>query len=86
VESQALHSCHHVGNSRVQRSSKSLSACVEGEGGLGVEWGDYTECGDDLEVLVALIDKGKVSTLGANTQIYGLLVSSSKVWVRVDLL
>jgi hypothetical protein len=40
---------------------------VKGEGRFSVERRNDTECGDDLEVLVALIDEGKVGTLGADT-------------------
>jgi hypothetical protein len=43
---------------------------VKGEGRLGVEGWDDTECGDDLEVLVTFVDEGKVGTLGANSKVW----------------
>jgi hypothetical protein len=42
---------------------------VEVEGGFGVEGWDDTEGGDDLEVLVAFVDKGEVGPFGADTKI-----------------
>jgi hypothetical protein len=42
---------------------------VEVEGRFGVEWGNDTECGNDLEVLVTLVDKGEIASLCANTKV-----------------
>jgi hypothetical protein len=42
---------------------------VEVEGRFGVERRNDTECGDDLEVLVTLVDEGKVASLCANTKV-----------------
>jgi hypothetical protein len=42
---------------------------VEREGRLGVEGGNHTESGDDLEVLVAFVDKGEIGTLGTNAEV-----------------
>jgi hypothetical protein len=42
---------------------------VEVEGRFGVEGRNNTECGDDLEVLITLVDEGKVASLCANTEV-----------------
>jgi hypothetical protein len=42
---------------------------VEVEGCFGVEGGNDTEGGDDLEVLVALVDEGKIASLCADTEV-----------------
>lgn len=43
---------------------------VEGEGRFCVEGWDHTKGGDDLEVLVALVDEGKIGALRSNTKVY----------------
>jgi hypothetical protein len=43
---------------------------VEREGRFGVERRNYTECRNDLEVLVAFVDEGKIGALGSNTQVW----------------
>jgi hypothetical protein len=42
---------------------------VEVEGCFGVERGNDTKSGNDLEVLVALVDEGKIASLCANTEV-----------------
>jgi hypothetical protein len=42
---------------------------VKVEGRFGVEGRNNTECGDDLEVLVTLVDEGKIASLCANTDV-----------------
>jgi hypothetical protein len=48
---------------------------VEVEGRFGVERWYNTECRDDLEVLIPLVNERKISSLRANTEVWKKLLA-----------